>query len=324
MLEGSVFYDNGLSVTDNMSTLEGYSNSSTDNRIFNGDNAMSTNGSMLTFKDCPNKCTDGRIFDPYLHKWKICEHCQEKRKKLVFSGVKDTTTGQDIKEYLNLPESFIGVEFKREAVIPEAYTKYLIESSITSLLDELTGMLNSISVGDLPKQSYMINFGRKSFPNNFIYPLLVRGYISGLDVAPMLTSYDITVKRQKAEQGIREDNLPFDELLKKDLCVIVLDSGSTVTSINAVRGFMQLRANNHKPTIIITNIWNRYVHSLTNESGILDYASAKLLGVEYKSEQEEDSVNDANPKPQSNSLTGSRGSMSQESFNALFKPTKSM
>ena len=61
---------------------------------------------------------------------------------------------------------------------------------------------------------------------------------------------------------------------------MVLDAGAVHGDVLAVKGLMQLRAKNLRPTIIFTNVWNSSVHDLhDNDSG--SYNIAKLCSVEY-------------------------------------------
>lgn len=249
-------------------------------------NEMTENPSdnLMSFKDCPNGCIDGKIFDPYTHKSKICPYCAEKRRKFARGDVTDKSTGKALNELLNLPMSYTGNEFNEDLVIPEFAKKELTDESMDNVLAKLRELVTNMSIGKLPDESLIFNLGKKSNEVNFIYPYLVKGYIAGRSVLPLVNAIDICYARTGIESNYTSSDLgyTYKDLLDRDVCVIVIDAGATSTSFNAVKGVMQLRAQRLKPTIIFTNSWSYLSKDLCTERGYSCYNLATLYSVEYK------------------------------------------
>ena len=68
---------------------------------------------------------------------------------------------------------------------------------------------------------------------------------------------------------------------------MVIDAGATYTSLLAVKGLVQLRAQKLKPTIIFTNQWNNYVRDICSEDDYECYNLATLYSIEYKNSSKE-------------------------------------
>ena len=238
--------------------------------------------SFSSFKGCPNKCVDGFYINPYTHKRLVCQYCMDKRKEMVRTNAKDANTEQTVKEALNLPEYYLGYSFDIESVFPKYVLAGLTSESVKDVKNELSSLMQEISLGDVPKTSVLFNLGAKSNEDNFIFPFLVRAYMSGLKVSPLITSHDLICMRNAERNGTGYDRIScsYTSLLDSDVCVVVLDAGAVHGDVLAVKGLMQLRAKNLRPTIIFTNVWNSSVHDLhDNDSG--SYNIAKLCSVEY-------------------------------------------
>lgn len=247
-------------------------------------------GNLLSFKDCPNHCVDGKIFDPYLHKKTLCPYCAEKRKNFAKNNITDKDSGKTISQILELPVSYTGNEFNEDLIIPAFERKKMVESSVTTVLDKLRSLITDITIGTLPENSLMFNLGKKANEVNFIYPYLVKGYIAGRSLVPLVTLTDLCQLRLAFEGSSYSTNLnksyTYNDLINRDICIVVIDAGATHTSLLAVKGLVQLRAQKLKPTIIFTNQWNIQVRDLCAEDDYASYNLATLYSIEYTSSTE--------------------------------------
>lgn len=270
---------------------------------------------MTSFKDCPNKCIDGIIINPYTHNKETCSFCQEKRRDLIKYNYKSKSDGKTLEEILRLPKSFSSTSYDIDTIIPSSAKKELVKTSYETVLDELKSLMTIIKGRSLPKHSYLFNLGKKAYEGGYIYSLLASAYISGFDVAPCLSAFEIVDLRQRAERGYeaKDIGVSFNDLINKDLVVVVIEAGATPFSILSVKGLMQLRAFRELPTIIFTNHYN---------SGVLDlcdtfptYNLAKYCSIEYISKQSEEQASQPKGKP----VVESTASMTAEQFKNLFK-----
>lgn len=246
---------------------------------------------LMSFDDCPNHCVDGKVVDPYKHKRIECPYCAEKRRKFAKGDIADKKTGKTISELLDLPMSYTGNEFNEELVIPEFARKYMDLDSVSNVLSKLRELITDISIGKLPSCSLMFNLGKKSNEVNFIYPYLIKGYVSGRSLVPLVTLTDLCQLRLKYEGSVYSSDLDksytYKDLIERDICVVVIDAGATYTSLLAVKGLLQLRAHKLKPTIVFTNQWNNYVRDICSEDGYECYNLATLYSIEYKNTSKE-------------------------------------
>ena len=239
----------------------------------------------MSFKDCPNHCVDGKLFDPYTHKKIVCPYCADKRLNFAKGDLTDKKTGKTISELLDLPVSYTGNEFSEELVIPEFTRKLMIKESVDNVLCKLRELITDISIGNLPSCSLMFNLGKKANEVNFIYPYLIKGYISGRSLVPLVNLTDLCQLRLAFEGSTYSVNLEksynYNDLIKRDICVVVIDAGATYTSLLAVKGLLQLRAQQLRPTVIFTNQWNNYVRDMCSEDNYECYNLATLYSIEY-------------------------------------------
>lgn len=241
--------------------------------------------SFVSFKDCPNHCTDGWLYNPFGNPKKtLCKFCEKKRIEFSKGGVVDED-GKDIAEVLNIPHScYTGVNFNVESVIPEVYHKDIEKDSLQEVYDKLKDLMREITIGIIPNCSLIFNLGKKVNEMNFIYPYMVRAYQQGVSMLPLIDAKDIHRMRIFYETNIdgRERFVAtYEELVDKDLCVVSIDAGATDITLNAVKGLMQVRARQCKPTIIFTNAWDTRVQGLCNESGENNFHLAKLYSIHY-------------------------------------------
>lgn len=278
----------------------------------------------LSFKDCPNRCRNGYYIDPYKHKKILCSYCSDKRKKTIQYGLQDKKTNKSIEEILNLPNSFSGINFSVDTVIPNFMLKNLEEDSVNEVKEKMRELMNDIAIGVVPDYSIMFNLGSKATENNFICPYLLRAYNAGKTVTPMINLLDLCRLRNDMEIGVKHSDgeLSYNDLLTKEVCIIVIDTGATRNSINAVKGLMQLRANKDLSTIIITNAWGYYILELCSEDDYKAKNLATLYSVKYNEkykETEKERTEQLGSTKSNNTMIG----MDSESFRNLMSPKKS-
>lgn len=283
-----------------------------------------SDSSIYSFKDCPNRCIDGYVFDPYTKVKKICVYCANKRKELIKTNSVDDTSKASIKELLNLPDYYLGYDFSIDSVFPEFGLKYLESASVDKMKELLTELMNKVSVGELPNRSYLINLGSKVYENNFIYPYLVRAYMAGVTVSPLVYSADLVYARKIMEEGISDDTLPFKyrDLLKSDILVCIIDAGAVRNDIGAVKGLMQMRASNGKGTIIFTNLWNKLIGDIC-DSEADSFNIARLCSVEYIKSTEKQLNNNSAEQAQMRTK-GTMSEMSSSDFRNLMSPRNNL
>jgi len=268
---------------------------------------------LVSFKDCPHKCNDGYYIDPYKsgNKRVECSYCRDKRREVVSSNSVDKDLNETLKKVLLLPEVLTGTAFDADTVLPDYFIKTLASTSVVEVKKQMKSLIDDAIVGELPNHSIMFNFGKKAVEDNFIYPLMVRSYIAGRTVTPLMTIPYIAKLRNIHEQYSTDaelDVITFDDIIKRDLCVVMIDAGASYTGINVVKGLMQLRASNRKPTIIVTNSWGSQIQDMTSEEGYYAYNLATLYSVEYVKKAEYKTNNKAPVSPIS---------MTSEAFNQM-------
>lgn len=288
-----------------------------ENALFKSADRPKLNQDLVSFDDCPNHCVGGYVIDPYKHKKEICPYCEEKRKKIARgTEVQLSTDSTDFTKMFNLQPALTGSVYNDDLVLPAFARKGLEPNSVSGVLKCLNSLINSASLGTLLDCSYLINIGSKSCWINFVYPLMAKYYISGRSLTPLLYPTDICRLRAYAEKyGIQEEKLGLNyfDLLDRDVCVVILDSGTMATGILAVKGLMQLRASKGKATIILTDLWGSQLEGLyyTDESNYKNIA--KLVTVEYLSREKKP----VEAPPVNRPSTMSRSQLSASEFEAM-------
>lgn len=302
---------------------------------------VKTSNSILSFEDCPNKCIDGYYIDPYKHKRVKCTYCENKRKQLAQSKVQ-LDGDKSIQTLLNIPNMLSGYGSLQFATIIPIDSQYF---SFDEPINYMQSLFEKASSGDCSEESLLFNLGKVSCVRNFINPYLMRAYIGGANVSPYITARDVfNLIRKEAgllaiSDGVVTDyiddyivsNLKYNDLLTSDICVVHITTGSLYTQVRAVKGLMQMRANNNKSTIIFTDAWyTKFEHELRDSLQMLytletplDKSVARLVKFErIKEEDIEDSEFDIKKVKgkESSALSGKQqisGATSAE-FNNLF------
>lgn len=275
---------------------------------------VEANPDLLSFKDCPNKCIDGYYIDPYRHKKMRCEYCANKRKELITESI-HLKGNESVNDKLRLPRSFTGYgTFDLDTIISPQSQKRLTPESVSEVSEKLSSLLNDISVGIIPEYSICFNLGYNSSHTNFIYTYLIRAYLNGLTTTPFLTDLDVYRLRQDIEI-LDKTNRSFqdftlDDIINKDVCIIVITSCATTSSVYTVKGLMQLRAYKDKSTIIFTELIRRDIVTLLNEFGV----ESKNLATGYSVKYIEKTANQEKVHIQNHNINNSGASLSQKSF----------
>ena len=256
-----------------------------DEKIFKSSNSSlkDVNEDLVSFKDCPNKCIAGYYVDPYKHKKIRCKYCDEKRRQAVKEVIVNESE-ETIADKLNLPASFIGTSCDADSIFPKFAIKDIKEDSLKAIKEVVVNFINKATIGELLTESAMFNFGKKVYEFNFIYPLMMNYYLSGRTVTPLISPLDICRLRNEAEKysfSTKGDSFSYYDLLDKDICVILIDTGVKETGIDAVKGLMQLRANRSKATIIVTNAWGSRILDMCSDGSERSLNLATLYSVEY-------------------------------------------
>lgn len=223
---------------------------------------------------CPNGCIDGYYIDPYTHKRVICTHCLEKRRKEA-----NTT---ELTEKLNLPPSLCGGNFTPDAIISDSQKKNMDLQSVEEVLNKCKELIRDVSIGEVPDESILFNFGSRCKENNFIAPFMRKAYSGGISLTRVLTPLDIVKSRRVYSTGIEDDTVEdYEDILSKQVCMIIIDAGTSYDEVLAIKGVVQLRGMRNLPTIMVTHVWNKYVSQLYNEDSDKSYSLATLYSIKY-------------------------------------------
>lgn len=278
-----------------------------DEKIFEtNQGVVKTSNSILSFSDCPNKCIDGYYIDPYKHKRVKCTYCENKRKQLAQSKVQ-LEGDKSIQTLLNIPNMLSGYGSLQFATIVPVDSQYF---SFNEPINYMQSLFEKASSGDCSEESLLFNLGKVSCVRNFINPYLMRAYIGGATVSPYITARDVfnLVRKETGlivtDDGVVTDyiddyivsNLKYNDLLTSDICVVHITTGSLYTQVRAVKGLMQMRANNNKSTIIFTDAWyTKFEHELRDSLQMLytlenplDKSVARLVKFERIKEEDID------------------------------------
>ena len=210
---------------------------------------------LVSFDDCPNHCNKGKIFDPYKHKTTICPYCAEKRKTLLKQAVVDKDSKENLLQRLGLKPNLFGTSFDFNNIIPEGDRPNIEDTSYLNTRDSVDALMNKATLGEDIEFSLFYSFGVRANILNFVYPLLVRYYKAGVEVAPFMQAREVSKLRYY--DSICDDTkikgVTYADLLKKKLCVVWLDAGCCLKDIDTVKGLMECRALNDFVTIIVSS-----------------------------------------------------------------------
>lgn len=249
---------------------------------------------VVSTKDekCPYGCVNGIVFHPRRHVNIPCPHCSKVRKDVVYNN-DNFSSEETIESRLGLQERVVGKsEYSFESIFRVSLDKFE-QSSLTHVKDELDRLISDLSLGDLPKYSMLFNLGDKIYEENFVNPLLIRAYLAGISVTPLLSVYDIASLRRAVESldygNVEESNL-YKDYLYSDLSLVTIDEGITKSGLDLIKGFVFARGRLRKPTVILTHSSMSeilYVWGMSEEG--YDYSVPRLIQVKYKKKRDESS-----------------------------------
>lgn len=277
-------------------------------------------------------CMNGRVMNTVLGRFEPCPFCKEKRKEEVRTGVvTDSTTGEErnLCELLHLRKSMIGLAYSFEALVPDAKAGYFTKESMRKADEALQDLVSKATIGEAPSDSYLFSLGYRANIGLFAYQYMMRAYKAGLTVAPFVTGADVLRMRTSETYGRlhmkleymekQDDTATFSDLVDRDICVILFDSGCTFAEFQEVAGLMQLRARYDRPTILFTLSSFKQIQMLVQdgEDGYERYALAKHVALEYRKPEYEQQQRDL-----TDSSAGA--TMTQEGFLSMFANNSSL
>lgn len=260
-------------------------------------------GLMLqSFPDCPNHCTNGLLFDSRTMQNVVCPSCEEKRKTLARTDAVDKETGLALSELLHirgLINKSMGLSFDETMVIDKKAKKYELEkSSVEDVEFVMKKLMTKISIGDTPASTIYLGLGQLIHPFLFMYPYLAKAYMTGLSVAPLVTSRDLELFL--CDHGYSESfGCTLDDLFTRNVCILYIQSDADQRTITRLKMFIEQRALKGNSTLIVSAAyWSPALLMVLEDSEDCDVkATALNVSVVYKksihaqtSELEEDCV----------------------------------
>lgn len=234
--------------------------------------------------ECPYSCNNGKIFNPALRQLVDCPHCSKIRKDEVRND-RLVDSGESLCETLNIRKSLTGLEFSINTILPEYARSFLVPDSVDKVAVALEHLTDKAVLGEKPACSYLFNLGAKANIDAFIYQYFMKAYKAGLSVCKYLYASDVYKLRIAEEEydssEEAKDSFSYSDILNKDICAVLIDTGATYKDIRAVAGLMQLRARNNLPTLIFTLCYTKDIFNLVYDSDENLLHLAKWVSVEY-------------------------------------------
>ena len=192
-------------------------------------------------------CYSGRVFkDPANRSLGMmpCPICMKERTKEVRDGIVNEDTGkrESLSEKLGVGKRFTTDVYTDEYIIGKVDMHYLDKESLYDFNNRIDRLTSNLIMSETPKTSMVLYLGRHAKLQEFAYILLASAYKGLLSVSKILTPREITLNKYKEE---------FDENYKTDIAVVINTDSSDVHALSEIQGFMQERAYNDKPTIVL-------------------------------------------------------------------------
>lgn len=238
-------------------------------------------------KSCPYNCVKGVLFNPRTHQKTPCPHCAKLRQETLFnSGMEIAPSTEDIETKLSLKKRLCGkVEYSFDSIFRTGVS-YMDSKSLSDVREFTDKLMGDISLGEVPKYSMLFNFGPKVYEENFVNPLLLKGYMAGIKVAPLLSAYKVAELRrhvESVEYYNEEESKEYLSYLEADLCVIILDEGISKNGVDIVKGFVATRGRESRPTILLTHSNMREIlYDFATTEDYFDYTYPKLVSIAFK------------------------------------------
>lgn len=237
---------------------------------------------------CPYNCRNGKVFNVATKQFVPCPHCGEIRTKEVSEDKVFDLADVSLSDKLHLKKPVTGLNFSMECVIPEYARRELELSSVNEVEAVLQQFVNKALLGEAPDGSYLINLGSKANIDAFVYQYIMKAYKAGISVAPFVTALDILRIRAEdertefiAEDAENDTQVHLTDLVKPQICVVLIDTGATQREVDAVRGLIQLRARDNLPTLVFILYWQKRLSHMCHDSDENLYHLAKLVSVKY-------------------------------------------
>lgn len=255
---------------------------------------FNTQRDIRSFTDCPNSCNQGVYYDITHNEANIpCDVCAEKRRLFVKSNKRDKRTGKTFFELMNIP--VLDEEARQKIllkILPEKYASVTYtKTSIIAVSSGIKKVTKLLKQGESFESSMFFYLGDYVRLDLLASKFISDAYIRGLDVAPFITAEllyemrpdEIYMTKQIADDyavDVQDYGLTYNQLLKKDIVIVVVDIGSRLKAKNRVLNLLQGRARNNKPTIILSKIplkeWNGLSMLKRKDAEYVDFVYPKI------------------------------------------------
>ena len=192
-------------------------------------------------------CFNGKVFKDNSNRslgFMPCPDCLKERNIEVRDGIVNDVTGKKeaLAEVLGVGKKFVTDVYSAEYIIGKADIHYLDKESLSEFNDGVSSIISNFVMGKSPKTSMIMYLGRHAKLQEFAYILLASAYKGMLSVSKILTAREISLNKYKEE---------FDENYKTDISIVINTDSSDVYALSEIQGYMQERAYNNKPTIVL-------------------------------------------------------------------------
>ena len=234
-------------------------------------------------------CVNGFIFDPYTRTRTACPECAKRREQEVVDGT--------VVKKLALPKGFTNTVFDKDLVISKQDKERATPSSYEFVTQAMQDLIDTVIRGEKPQNSVLFYFGRAAHAQNFINPLLVKGYLAGLVTTPAIDAATLSKLRLHYEDGDKHENMRilseyteseavnYQDYMESDLCLVYMDAGATYIGINSAKGLCQLRAKRGLATILVTDGWtNSYYDMCIHDADYAGLYPLALRSIKYDNE----------------------------------------
>lgn len=210
------------------------------------------------FEECPYGCNEkGMLLDVKLKEMVECPYCSKKRKEMVSESTEES---EDVKKLMGFEDEFLSGVFSVDGVIPEAEMERYNQDSVSMLDDFVKDIITRFRVGEPLEESVCLGIGEKGNFMKLAYPLSVEAYKAGYSVSRFIAANELAYIINTLQDEI-------DSYYGDDLVIILLNDGITKSVLSSMKGIMQVRSINDKPTIFITTMEEDKVYPILSESG---------------------------------------------------------
>lgn len=206
-------------------------------------------GIQIRFDDCPYGCnSNAKLLNPDTGTMEDCPYCSERRKALMKSGVAidvDTGKEEDLWKLLGVPKRYITSKFVYDSVVADHERAWLVEDSLSRQEEEIQEVIDNLLLSELPEYSVCFGLPIGGRVENIIFPILSTAYKQGFSVCK-------SVSASMFNRLLLGQDSSLDAYYNSDIVVILINDGCSYADIDTVKGLLQTRALNGKPTIFVT------------------------------------------------------------------------